>query len=49
MYSIRKRLVKADESQLTEEMNKIALELRYTMSRRGLQTMKSGQASPRAG
>ena len=34
MYSIRIRLVKADENQLTEEMKKNALELRYTMSRK---------------
>ena len=33
-YSIRKRLVKVDESQLTEEMKKTALKLRYTMSRK---------------
>ena len=49
MHSIRKRLVKAGESQLTEEMKKTALELRYTMSGRGPQTTKSGQATPRAG
>ena len=34
MYSTRKRLVKADESQLTKEMKKTALKLRYTMSRK---------------
>ena len=34
MYSIRKRLVKINESKLTEEMKKTALELRYTMSRK---------------
>jgi len=34
MYSIRKGLIKVDESKLTEEMKRTALELRYTMSRK---------------
>ena len=34
MHSIQKSLDKMDESKLTEEMKKTALELRYTMSRK---------------
>ena len=43
MYSIRKRLVEVDESKLTEEMKKTALEPRYTMSKKRYRRRNQGR------